>query len=152
MEGKFFIWANNITFHKISALKKITSLFAAMLFTMLAHSQVALNFCTFVNSNTEECVFDNTKFITTPDSTHGRIFMMVRSVDTFGTTNLMYKLYAIDRFGAEVYLNTVIQNVQPDWKNSWQPAVFVSPGKYMVKVYKDETHMLISRGFEFFNN
>ena len=133
-------------------MKKILSSLAIMLFAMLAHSQVALNFCTFVNSTTEECVFDNTKFITTPDSTHGKIFMMLRSVDTFGTTNLMYKLYAIDRFGAEVYLNTVTQNVQPDWKNSWQPAVFISPGKYIVKVFKDETHMMISRGFEFFNN
>ena len=133
-------------------MKKTAASFAIMLFALLAHSQTNLNFCTFVNSATEECVFDNTKFITTPDSTHAKIFMLVRSADVFGTTRLTYKLYSIDRFGAEVYLNAIVQDVQTDWKNSWQPAVFVSPGKYLVKVYKDETNMLISRGFEFYNN
>ena len=121
-------------------------------FSWMAHSQTSLNFCTFVNSATEECIFDNTKFITTPDSTHAKIYMLLRSADVFGTTKLTYKLYVIDRFGAEVYLNTVVQEVQADWKNSWQPAVFISPGRYMIKVYKDDTNMLISRGFEFYNN
>ncbi len=117
-----------------------------------AHSQINLGFCTFVNSQTQECVFENTKFITTPDSTHAKLFMMLRSADVFGTTKLIYKLFTIDRFGNEIYLNSVIQDVQADWMTSWQPAIFNSPGKYIVKVYKDADQMMISKGFEFFNN
>lgn len=118
---------------------------------LTAHSQTLLSFCTFVNSQTQECVFDNTKFITTPDSTHARIFMMLRSAQTFGVSKLIFKIYAIDRFNKEILINTIEQEVQSEWMNAWQPAVFVSPGKYMVKVYRDDTNIITTRGFEFFN-
>lgn len=117
-----------------------------------AHSQALLSFCTFVNNTSQECVFENTKFITTPDSTHGRLFMLLRSAQPYGTSKLSFKVYGIDRFGAELYLRTVTQDVEPNWQNSWQPSVFTSPGKYMIKVYKGDSDTLITtRGFEFFN-
>ena len=132
-------------------MKKISTLIAFVFFASLAHSQTFLSFCTWVNGENQECVFDNTRFITSPDSTHGRLFMMLRGNKVFGTVKLTFKVYEIDRFGAEVLVNTLIQEVKPDWMNSWQPATFVSPGKYMVKVYTDDGNMLTSRGFEFFN-
>ncbi len=123
-----------------------------MVFAMLAHSQTSLSFCTFVNNQTQECVFENNKFITTPDSTHARLFMMIRSQVPFDTTRLTFKIYSIDRFGKEVYLNSVLEDIQQDWRTVWQPALFVTPGKYMVKVYCDEQQIITSGGFELFNN
>ena len=117
----------------------------------MAHSQSQLMFCTYVNSATQECVFENTKFITTPDSTHAKLFMFLRSAQVFGTDKLTFKIYGIDRFDKELYLYSLTQEVQPDWQNSWQPSTFTSPGKYMVKVYKADTILIAGRGFEFFN-
>jgi hypothetical protein len=132
-------------------LRKVIVVIAVMFFAVLAHSQSSLSFCTFVNSANQECIFENTRFITTPDSTHGRLFMLLRSAQVFGTTKVTFKVYGIDRFGAELFLFSLSQDVQAEWMNSWQPAVFTSPGKYMVKVYKDETTLITSKGFEFFN-
>jgi hypothetical protein len=133
-------------------LKKITIAFVAIFFAQLAHSQTTLSFCTFVNNQTQECVFENTKFITTPDSTHARLFMMIRGSDVFDTTRLTFKIYSIDRFGKEVSFSTVLEDVQLDWRTAWQPALLITPGKYVVKVYRDDQHMITSRGFELFNN
>jgi hypothetical protein len=132
-------------------LKKIFLVLIAVFFGFLSHSQSLLSFCTFVNNPTQECIFDNTKFITTPDSTHGRIFMMLKSSQAFGTAKLTFKVFGIDRFGNEVLVNTIVQDVQPEWLSAWQPGVFTSPGKYMVKVYKEDGTLINSRGFEFFN-
>lgn len=117
-----------------------------------AYSQnAALTFCTHVNSPTQECVFENTKFITTPDSTHAKLFMFFHGRVPIGAGRLTYKVYAIDRFGNEVFLRDVNQDVQAEWLTAWQPDVFTSPGKYMVKVLIG-TQEMVSRGFEFFNN
>jgi len=132
-------------------LKKIITLSAFVFLASLAHSQTMLSFCTYVNSDTHECIFDNNKFITSPDSTHARIYMMLRSNQVFGTTKLTFKIYGIDRFGAEVLVNTVVQEVKADWMNSWQPSYFTSPGKYMVKVYTEEGVLIVSKGLELFN-
>jgi hypothetical protein len=120
--------------------------------TMIAHSQTSLSFCTFVNASNQECVFDNTKFITSPDSTHAKLYMMLRGNQVFATSKLTYKVYAIDRFNKEVFLFDVSQEVESIWMNAWQPAIFNTPGKYVVKVYKDATHEITSKGFEFYNN
>jgi hypothetical protein len=133
------------------ALKKIIFLVALAFVSLATYSQTSLSFCTFVNTTGQECVFENTKFITSPDSIRGRLFMLVRSTEAYGTTKLIYKVYGIDRFDKEVFLFSITQDVQADWLNSWQPAYFTSPGKYIVKVYKDDDHMITSRGFEFFN-
>ena len=77
--------------------------------------------------------------------------MMMKGTQLFGTTKFTFKLFAIDRFGAEVPINTIVQDVQPDWMAAWQPAIFNTPGKYMVKVYKDDGSLITSKGFEFFN-
>jgi hypothetical protein len=132
-------------------MKKFTGCAMGLFLCLLAHSQMSLSFCTFVNAQDRECVFDNVKFITSPDSTHARLYIMVKSSEVFGVEKLLYKIYAIDRFGNEVFLNTIQQDVHADWQSSWQPAIFNSPGKYMVKVYKDDEHMLAGKGFEFFN-
>ena len=116
------------------------------------NNRMDLSFCTFINSSNQDCVFNNTKFITPKDSTHAKLFMMIRSYDTLGVEKLIYKIYAIDRFGTEVFLNMIGQEIKSSWRSVWQPYDFTSPGKYMVKVYKDDEHMLISKGFEFFNN
>jgi hypothetical protein len=97
-------------------------------------------------------VFDNTKFITSPDSTHAKLYMMLRGNQVFATSKLTYKVYAIDRFNKEVFLFDVSQEVESIWMNAWQPAIFNTPGKYVVKVYKDATHEITSKGFEFYNN
>lgn len=132
-------------------MKKISILALALFIGLAAHSQYSLSFCTFVNSANQECVFDNTKFITTPDSTRAKIYMMMRSTQLFGTTKFTFKLFAIDRLGAEVAINTIVQDVQSDWMNAWQPAIFTTPGKYLVKVYKDDGSLITSKGFELFN-
>jgi hypothetical protein len=122
-----------------------------MCMALLGYSQYNLSFCTFVNSANQECVFNNTKFITSPDSAHARIYMMLRGGQIFGTEHLTFKIYGVDRFDKEVYLNTITQDVHADWMNAWQPAQFNTPGKYMVKVFKDDSTMITSRSFEFFN-
>ena len=133
-------------------MKKIIPALLFLIFCTCAYSQTALSFCTFVNATNQECVFDNEKFITSPDSTHARLFMLLRGNEPFGTVKMIYKVYAIDRFGKEVFLFDINQEVETAWMNAWQPAMFNSPGKYMVKVYKDTEHMIASKGFEFFNN
>ena len=153
IQKKCIVWlvCFNATLHKTLALKKILTVISVMFFGSLAYGQTSLSFCTFVNTASQECVFDNTKFITSPDSTHAKIYLMMHGNQLFGTAKLTFKLYAIDRFDKEVYINTVIQDVQPEWMNSWQPAIFNSPGKYMVKVYRDDGTMIVTKGFEFFN-
>jgi hypothetical protein len=136
---------------KIKALKKALPISILLFFTSLCYSQTLLSFCTYVSSDTHECIFDNNKFITSPDSTHARIYMMLRSAQVFGTAKLNYKIYGIDRFGAEVLVNTVTQEVKADWMNSWQPSYFTSPGKYIVKVYTEEGVLIVSKGLELFN-
>lgn len=74
---------------------------------------------------------------------HGRV--------PFGASRLTYKVYAIDRFGKEVFLRDVNQDVQAEWLSAWQPEFFTSPGKYVVKVMIG-TQEMVSGGFEFFNN
>jgi len=104
-----------------------------------------------VNSSNQECIFENTKFITTRDSTKARIFMLLRSAQVYGTSKLIFKIYGIDRFDKEVFLFDITQEVKEEWMNSWQPASFTTPGKYMVKVYKEDNTLITSRGFEFYN-
>jgi hypothetical protein len=118
---------------------------------IITYGQASLSFCTFVNSPNQECVFENNKFITTPDSTHAKLYMMLRSTELLGTAKLTFKIYGIDRMGKEVYLKAIVQDIKADWMNAWQPEIFNSPGKYMIKVYKDESTLIATKGFEFFN-
>jgi hypothetical protein len=135
-------------------MAKIGGLVVMMILTLAVSAQTKLSFCTYVNSANQECVFENTKFISTPDSTHARIYMMLYGPDSFGTSQVFYKIYSIDRFGQEASYKTVTQAVQGSWKTAWQPYSFTSPGKYLIKVYKDTTaeKLILSRNLELFNN
>ena len=135
-------------------MKRICGLVILTIFAFAGRSQTSLSFCTFVNNQNSECIFDNTKFITTPDSTHATLFLMLRSNSVFGTDLITYKIYSLDHSGKEIFLRSVTQTVQGDWMNAWQPSSFVSPGKYFIKVYSDAAglNMITSRGFELFNN
>lgn len=77
--------------------------------------------------------------------------MFFRSQVPFGAGRLTYKVYAIDRFGKEVFLRDIYQDVQPEWLSAWQPDFFTSPGKYVVKVMIGAQEM-VSGSFEFFNH
>ena len=142
----------NTIFQKNSRLKRIILSVTVMFFALLAHSQSELSFCTFVSNQTQECVFENTKFITTPDSTHARLFMILRSNETFDTTRLTFQIFSIDRFGNEVFFSTVPEDVQATWRTAWQPTLFTTPGKYIVKVYGCDNNMITTRRLELFNN
>lgn len=133
-------------------MKRIILFVTAIIFALLAHSQSQLSFCTFVNYQPQEFVFENTKFITTPDSTHARLFMIIRSHEEFDTTRLTFQIFAIDRFGNEVYFNTVLEDVKTTWATAWQPALFTTPGRYIVKVYGCDNDLIATRRFELFNN
>lgn len=127
-------------------------LVAALLICAYSYGQnAALSFCTYVNNISQECVFENTKFITTPDSTHAKLYMFFRMRIPFGTNRLTYKIYSIDRFGKEIFLREVYQDVQTEWLVAWQPETFVSPGKYVIHVFRGAEE-ITSNGFEFYNN
>jgi hypothetical protein len=133
-------------------LKRTILSVTAIFFALLAHSQSELSFCTFVSYQPQEFVFENTKFITTPDSTHARLFMIIRSHEEFDTTRLTFQIFVIDRFGNEVYFNTVREDVKATWAIAWQPALFTTPGRYMVKVYGCDNNLIATRSLELFNN
>lgn len=117
----------------------------------VAHGQTSLKFCTGVDNY--KCQFNNTKFITSPDSTTAKIYMMVSGANDvpLGTTKLVYKIYNIDAKGNELYMATLDQEMKPDWVFAWYPYTFNTPGKYEVKIYNDVTEMLSTKSFELFD-
>ena len=137
------------TFRANSCMKKIAICIAAILFSISIHAQASLSFCTFVDN--QECVFENTKFISTPDSAFVKIYMMVRSLDLLSTNKLTFKIEGIDRFGKEVDYKTIEQEIQPDWRSCWQPTLFRSPGKYIIRVYRYGDKLLATREMEIFD-
>ena len=117
----------------------------------LVYSQTTLSFCAGIDN--ERCAFNNTKFISVPDSSTAKIFMMVsgNNDQTLATGKLIYKLYSVNKKGEEVYINTLEQSIQPEWIYAWQPAFFNTPGKYIVKVYNDANRILNTKSFELFD-
>ena len=114
-----------------------------------SYSQVALNFCASVEP-TGYCNFNNTKFISSKDSTTGRINMEVRSITApIGAATLLFKIYKLDEKGKEVFVTMVSQAIKPDWYFAWTPYMFNSPGKYAVKVYNESDQVICSNAFEF---
>jgi hypothetical protein len=114
------------------------------------NSTVMLNFCTSVESVSGYCNFLNTKFITSPDSTKGRIFMEVKSKVSgpINATNLIFKIYRQDKAGAEKFETMLQQSIKPDWLYAWMPYDFDSPGKFNVKVYNESDQLICSKSFE----
>jgi len=129
-------------------MKKLISI-AALLFCMAAaHSQTSLNFCTGVDPN-GFCVFNNTKYITSPDSTNGKIFIEVAGNGTnINTTKIVMMVYSVNAMGKEKLDTTLEQPIQSDWMYAWRPYVFKSPGKYDVKVFNDTGQMICSKALE----
>lgn len=132
-------------------MKKIFTAVIMQSLFFAVYSQTTLSFCTGVDNS--KCQFNNTKFITTPDSTTARIFMMVSGANDIplGTTKLVYKIYNIDKKGNELYMATLDQEMKPDWVFAWYPYTFNTPGKYEVKIYNDATEMLSTKSFELFD-
>lgn len=116
----------------------------------VGYSQTTLSFCASVEKD-GFCAFDNTKFISSPDSIRARLYMLVRNPVGIGFSHLTYKLFTVDTNGKEEYQTNVEQNLQPDWIYSWQIGYFQSPGKYYVKVVNEAGTVICSKGFELFD-
>ncbi len=129
-------------------MKKMIGLCLTLfLFTGL-YSQVTLNFCASVESN-GYCNLTNTKFIASPDSTHGRIFMEVHGIDRpIGASNILFKIYRVGKDGSEKFETMLQQTIQPDWYFAWMPFNFESPAKYNVKIYNEKDEVIVAKSFE----
>lgn len=127
-------------------MKKPLTIIALLFFITSAYSQTTLSFCTHVQDN-GYCTFDNNKFITTPDSTTGRIFMKINSSIALGT-KLIYKIYKVDKNAEEKFSQLLDQNIQADWFMAWEPFNFATNTKYNIKVFNDANNMICSKSFE----
>lgn len=134
------------TFTKNITVKKALTFIALLFFKATAYSQTTLSFCTHIGDN-GYCAFDNNKFITTPDSTTGRIFMKINSTVTLGT-KLTYKIYTVGKNLEEKFSKSVDQSIQADWLMAWEPYVFATGAKYNVKIFNDADKMICSKSFE----
>jgi hypothetical protein len=130
-------------------MNKILGLCFAMLFATYIYGQkVTVSFCASVEQN-GYCNFNNTKFITSQDSTNGRVFMEVRGTDApIGATKIIFKVYKIDKAGGEKFSTMLQQDIKPDWFFAWMPNVFESPGKYAVKIYNESDQLICTNSFE----
>ena len=113
-------------------------------------AQTTLSFCASVEKD-GYCAFYNTKFITSPDSVTGKIYMLLRNPNGIGQKHVVYKIYNVDKEANETLLSTIEQNMEPDWIYAWQTGTFKSPGKYRVMVYTDGDELISNKSFEFFN-
>ncbi len=126
-----------------------------LLFTVIAgfslntYAQTTLSFCAAMRD--ENCVFNNTKFISSPDSSTAEITMLVRNASGLSTSNLNYKLYVLNGKGEEIFLKNIPQKAQAEWVYAWQANTFKSPGKYKVRVYNDKEEQVCSKSFELFD-
>jgi hypothetical protein len=129
-------------------MKTTIALVILMICCGSAYSQPSLSFCVWVQPH-GECTFNNTKFITSPDSTSGRIFMEVKSTGSpIGAASVIFKIYSIGRNGEEKFDTLLEQKIQPNWFTAWMPYNFRSPGHYTVKVYNESDQMICTNKFE----
>ena len=126
-------------------MKRILALMVLTLIVSAVYSQTTLSFCTYVDQQ-GYCAFNNNKFITTPDSTWGRIFMRVQSTESLGS-KLTYKLFTVTATG-ETMLTTLDQTIMPDWLMAWQPYNFATNTKYSVQIFNDQNKMICDKKFE----
>ncbi|HRG88552.1 MAG TPA: hypothetical protein PLW44_05990 [Chitinophagales bacterium] len=126
-------------------MKKIITLLVLTFVVSAIYSQTTLSFCTYVDQQ-GYCAFNNNKFITTPDSTWGRIFMRVQSTESLGT-KLTYKLFTVSATG-ETMLTALDQTIMPDWLMAWQPYNFATNTKYSVQIFNDQNKMICDKKFE----
>lgn len=126
-------------------MKKIITLLVFTVVVVVVYSQTTLSFCTYVDQQ-GYCAFNNNKFITTPDSTWGRIFMRVQSSESLGT-KLTYKLFTVSPTGESI-LTALDQTIMPDWLMAWQPYNFATNTKYNVQIFNDQNKMICDKKFE----
>ncbi len=131
-------------------MKALSLLLALTFVSLFLSAQTTLSFCTSVEQE-GYCAFNNTKFITSPDSASGRLYMLLRNSNGIGQTHVTYKIFAVDKEGKETYQNTVEQHLQPDWLYAWQINYFKSPGKFKVKVANDAGETICSNSVELFD-
>jgi hypothetical protein len=61
-----------------------------------------------------------------------------------GTSSVSYEVYRIDQDGAEIYDNTIYQDVDPSWTWFFKEIIFYDEGRYNVNVYDSEKNYLAS--------
>jgi hypothetical protein len=118
--------------------------------TYFTKAQTTLSFCTSVEKD-GYCAFYNTKFITSPDSSTGRIYMLLRNPSGIRQKHVTYHIFTLDKNGTETLINKIEQSMEPDWIYAWQTGTFQSPGKYRIKVFTDAGQLLCNKSFELFN-
>jgi hypothetical protein len=131
-------------------MKQVIALMAFIFSLSMGYSQSTISFCARVDQN-GYCLFNNTKFFLSPDSTTETIYLEVKQPATFtGTAKITFKFYTVDKNGEEKYSSMAEQNVQDSWMFAWLPHQF-NAGKYNIKIYNDKNELLASRSLELFN-
>lgn len=131
-------------------MARLCSIVIFLLIFSFAQSQTTLSFCASVEHD-GYCAFYNTKFITSPDSATGRIYMLVRNPAGIGLPRLTYEVYQLDKDGKEKLENTIVQTIEPQWVYAWQYSFFKTPGKYKIRVVNDAGEFICGKSFELFN-
>jgi hypothetical protein len=127
------------------SFKNTFTLVVILFFATAAYSQATLNLCTYV-SNDGYCAFDNNKFITTPDTATGKIFMKISSSQPLGV-KLIYKIFNVTATGEE-FDTTFEQSLGADWLYAWMPYNFLTNRKYNIKIYNNSNDLICSKTFE----
>jgi hypothetical protein len=131
-------------------MKLLITLLATLAISIQSYSQVALKFCASVEQS-GHCVFDNTKFIISPDSTGQKVQMELTSSQIpIGVANIVFKIYGVQANGDEKFLDMKTQAIQSDWYVAWTPFRFPEPGKYTVKVFGPDEKLICQKTMELY--
>jgi hypothetical protein len=129
-------------------MKRLILTLAVAGFFNCLYSQGVLQFCASVEP-TGHCVFDNVKFISSPDSSKQKIQMEVNGMGSpLGTPNVIFKIYSVSATGEEKFVDMVMQKIESTWFMAWSPYSFDSPGKYTVKVFGADDKLMCTKSFE----
>ncbi len=130
-------------------MKKLIVLTIILFYSnVILYSQTTLRFCIAIAPENGYCVLNNTKFITSPDSTSERIYMQILNSRGLSSSKVTYKIFSVGKGGEETYSHSLVQEIQKSWDSSWQPEMFDSPGTYLIKVYNDADLLICSKSFE----
>src|SRR3954469_3611906 len=113
-------------------MKKIIWVWLMMMCMSGLYSQTTVLFCAAVDPG-GYCVLNNTKFITSPDSTRALIYMKVTNPKGIPSSKVIYKVFIVGPKGEETYYRSYEQSIDAGWDSSWQPDRFPTPGIYMAR-------------------
>ena len=137
------------TFVETYSMKKMIVLLVSTLFIInITYCQTALRFCGAISPENGYCIFNNTKFISSPDSASERIYMQIKNPRGLSSDKVTFKIFSVGKGGEETFSHSLVQNIQKEWDSSWQPEIFDSPGTYLIKVYNDADLLICSKSFE----